>query len=159
MSTWRRFVRFNFVGVLGVVVQLSVVWLLATILGAPAVLATAVGVSAAIGHNFVWHRRWTWADRSLGRSASETARAFAKFALANGAVSLIGNVGVTVLLASTIDAGPLIANAIGIVLCGLVNFRASDRVVFTNPLQRGVQLRQHAGLGAVKTVIPSFHRE
>ena len=159
MSTWSRFLRFNAVGALGVAVQLSLVWLVASVLGASAILATTIGVAGAVGHNFLWHRRWTWADRNQARSTLRTAEAFAKFALANGAVSLIGNVIATVVVARTLGAGPLIANVIGIVCCGLLNFRASDRMVFTNPLQRGVEFRQHAGLGATKTVIARLHRE
>ena len=87
-----RFVRFNAVGGLGIVVQLTVIWLLTGVTQTPVALATALGVAAAVVNNFVWHRQWTWRDR-LDDSGS-TSAAFTRFALANGMVSLIGNVAV-----------------------------------------------------------------
>lgn len=155
MTTCRRFLRFNAVGALGVAVQLSVVWLLTTVLSVPGVVATTIGVAAAVGHNFLWHRRWTWADRIANRSALPAALSFAKFVLTNATVSILGNVIVTVAAAVTLGVGPLLANAIGIVLCGLVNYRTSDRMVFANPLERRVQLRQHFRLRVPETVIAS----
>jgi hypothetical protein len=50
--------------------------------------ATAVAVAGAVIHNFAWHRRWTWRDRAHDRVVT----AFVRFALANGAVSLAGNI-------------------------------------------------------------------
>ena len=55
------------VGAMGLGVQLLVLRLLAT--GTTLALQTsmALAVETALLHNFVWHERWTWADRRPGR--------------------------------------------------------------------------------------------
>ena len=70
-------------------VQLTALALL-THAGWPVLLATALAVEAAVLHNFVWHERWTWSDRPV-RGPQRLAR-LGQFHLANGAVSLGGNV-------------------------------------------------------------------
>ena len=57
-----RAARFVWVGVGGFVVQGLALHGLAAA-GLPYPLATALAVEAAILHNFLWHERWTWADR------------------------------------------------------------------------------------------------
>ena len=123
-----RFVKFNAVGGLGIVVQLTVIWFLTGVTQTPVVLATAVGVAAAVVNNFVWHRQWTWRDR-LDDSGS-TSAAFARFALANGMVSLIGNVAVMSALAQTTSLHPVPANLIAIAVCGVANYFIGDNLVF-----------------------------
>jgi len=123
-----RFVRFNAVGGLGIVVQLTVIWLLTGVTQTPVALATALGVAAAVVNNFVWHRQWTWRDR-LDDSGS-TSAAFTRFALANGMVSLIGNVAVMSALAQTTSLHPVPANLIAIAVCGVANYFIGDNLVF-----------------------------
>ena len=124
-----RFAKFNGVGALGIAVQLSVVHVLLTQTSVGIATATAGGVGAAVIHNFAWHRRWTWADRSDDRHALRT---FARFVATNGLVSLAGGVAVATAVAMAGVPG-LAANAIAIVACGLVNFIVSDRVVSPGP--------------------------
>lgn len=93
-------------------------------------LATALAVAAAVVHNFAWHRGWTWADRAPGRP---TAVLFSQFALANGLVSLAGNVAGMWLLVGGAGMPVLPANAVVIAFCGLANYWLADRVVFGNP--------------------------
>jgi putative flippase GtrA len=128
MNPWRRFVRFNAVGALGIGVQLGVVWLLADVGAVNTVPATVAAVVAAVVHNFLWHRRWTWADRLAGGARSP--QAFARFALVNGAVSLIGNAAAVPLFTGGLGLGPVTANAIAIGLLGVVNFVLGDQLVF-----------------------------
>ena len=123
-----RFVRFNAVGGLGIVVQLTVIWLLTGVTQTPVALATALGVAATVVNNFVWHRQWTWRDR-LDDSGS-TSAAFTRFALANGMVSLIGNVAVMSALAQTTSLHPVPANLIAIAVCGVANYFIGDNLVF-----------------------------
>jgi putative flippase GtrA len=91
-------------------------------------LATAVAVAVAVTHNFLWHRHWTWKDRRPDRVAA--ALTFARFAGTNGVISIVGNVGVMFLLVEVGGADALIANAVAIASCGLVNFAMSDLFVF-----------------------------
>ena len=120
-----RFVRFNAVGALGTFVQLTVLWVLVEAGRVDYLVATIAAVSAAIAHNFVWHRRWTWRDRPTSAST-----AFARFTLANGAVSLVGNVAVMALLTGALNMPTVLSNIIAIGVCGLINFWLGDFYVF-----------------------------
>lgn len=127
MNRLWRFVRFNSVGALGMAVQLSMVWALDAWAGAPAEVATACGVTAAVVHNFLWHRHWTWGDR---RPGYRPVRAFATFAAANGLVSLVGNITLVGLLTTSGTVGPVAANVAAIGMCSFLNFWTSEAVVF-----------------------------
>ena len=123
-----RFVKFNAVGGLGIAVQLTVLWFLTSAMHTPVALATALAVAAAVVNNFVWHQQWTWRDRR-GDSGS-TSAAFARFALANGMVSLVGNVAVMSALTQTTSLHAVPANLIAIGVCGVANYFVGDRLVF-----------------------------
>ena len=123
--------KFNSVGVAGFAVQLAV---LATLLhfGLHYLAATVLAVEAAILHNFFWHERWTWRDRRadgrgrLGR--------LGRFHALNGLVSLVGNLALMRLLVGTLGMPAIPANLIAVIACSVVNYFASDRVVFRRPL-------------------------
>ncbi|MEK7863560.1 MAG: GtrA family protein [Chloroflexota bacterium] len=114
-------------GALGIGVQLVALWLLADVARVHYMLATTAAVGLAVVHNFVWHRWWTWRDRA---EAGSLPVAFVRFAAANGALSLIGNLGLTATLVSGAHLGPVVGNAVAIGFCGLLNFRLGDAVVF-----------------------------
>jgi putative flippase GtrA len=128
MKSLERFGRFNAVGALGIGVQLTVLWVLVELWGVNYALATPVAVGLAIVHNFLWHQRWTWGDRVT--RGSQTVLRFAWFAGTNGTVSILGNLAVMLALVSGTGLNPLIANAIAIGACGLINFAMSDLIVF-----------------------------
>jgi len=89
-SVFKRWIMFNSVGAMGIVVQLSVLWLLAAHFNLGYLLATGLAVEAAVLHNFFWHERWTWADRTANCSNGFLKR-FMYFHTANGVISLAGN--------------------------------------------------------------------
>lgn len=129
--TVRHFVRFNLASVAGVLVQLATLWVLTARAGMHYQAATLIAVGTAIVHNFVWHWRWTWADRALTGSA--ITRAFTRFLLANGAVSLVVNLIAMPLLVS-VGGLPLVpANLLAITSAGLLNFHLADSVSFRSP--------------------------
>ena len=124
MNTLSRSVNFALVGLLGFVCQLSLLHLLVGA-GMPVSLGTAVAVLAAVAHNFVWHRAWTWRDRAAGSPHAQ----FLRFVGLNGLVSLAGNVAITAALAAA-GVPVLVANAVAVVVCSLANFVLADRLVF-----------------------------
>lgn len=125
MTTTTRWWRFNGVGLAGIAVQLGTLWWLTRVCGAAIGPATAIAVTVAIVHNFVWHRRWTWADRP-----SRPLVSFASFATTNGLMSLVGNVAITSALVTHFSLPTVAANLIAIGVCGLVNYVVADRLVF-----------------------------
>jgi putative flippase GtrA len=126
-SVFHRFAKFSAVGAGGVIVQTVMLGLLLRVGGMHYLVATALAVEASVLNNFVWHRRWTWADRAR----SSTALLFLRFNATNGVMSLIGNLAVMIVLVSGLKLHPLAANLITIVTCSLINFALADRVVFT----------------------------
>ena len=126
MTTGARWGRFAVVSAAGFAVQLATVAALTALAGAAAPVATAAGVTAAVLHNFTWHARWTWAERT----GVHPLTALVRFTATNGTVSLAGNVAVVWLLVELTPIGPLPANVAAVGACSLVNFWAADRVVF-----------------------------
>jgi putative flippase GtrA len=123
---YRRLSRFIAVGAGGIIVQAATLAILLRLAPSHSLIDATVAVEAAILHNFVWHRRWTWADRSK----SGGVRTLLRFNATNGATSLAGNLILMIVLAGEFKLDPLIANMISIALCCLVNFAVADRFVF-----------------------------
>ncbi len=126
---FRRWGAFNAVGAAGIAVQVGVLALLVRVLHLHYLPATIVAVEAAVLHNFYWHHRWTWRDRP-SPSWRGTAGRLGRFQLLNGTISLIGNIGLMTVLAGPLGVDPIVANLIAIVTCSLVNFAASEALVF-----------------------------
>ena len=129
-TSWRRYLRFNAVGALGFGVQLTALALLTGWAGLHYLLATACAVELAVLHNFAWHERWTWSDRTARDRAGLPARLL-RFHLANGVLSLAGNLLLMALLVGLGRMNYLAANLLTIGACSIVNFLASEFLVFT----------------------------
>lgn len=143
-TTFVRWLKFNFVGGIGIVVQFAALFLLKGVFHLHYLFATAVAVEAAVVHNFVWHEQFTWVDRTKsdrtkpGRTKSGPAQAlwrrsllrFIRFNLTTGAVSILGNLGLMKMLVGQGHMNYLLANGTAIVLCSLANFLVSDGWVF-----------------------------
>lgn len=123
-SAGKRWCKFSLVGALGIVVQLGALALLVAA-GVHYLLATALAVEMAVLHNFAWHQNFTWGDRAGGIIGR-----LARFHLANGAISLLGNMALMRLLVGQCGLPPVPANLLTIAACFAANFLAADRVVF-----------------------------
>jgi putative flippase GtrA len=132
----RRWGIFNLVGVLGFALQLGLLFLLRHFAGLNYLVATGIAVEAAVLHNFAWHERVTWGDiASLQRN--QVWLRLLKFHLANGLISLAGNIALTWVLVKEAGLHYLLANAISVVICSLLNFIAGDAFVFRRTCQIG----------------------
>lgn len=129
----RRWGVFNAVGILGFVLQLAVSLALKRGLSMNYLAATAVAVEAAVLHNFVWHERVTWAD-VIAPFRDGVWWRLLRFHLANGFISILGNLGLTWALVEGLRWPYLIANVASVLMCSLLNFSASDRFVFRGDL-------------------------
>ena len=74
-----RLCKYGAVGLLGLSVKFSVLIYLHESLGLGYLMATAFAVEAVVLHNFVWHLRWTWGDRSCGISRKEVLARLLRF--------------------------------------------------------------------------------
>ena len=124
-----RWLKFNFVGGIGIGVQFVALFFLKSILHFNYLAATTLAVEAAVVHNFVWHERFTWADRVQASWRSSLPR-LARFNLTTGAVSIVGNLALMKVMVGFGHMNYLAANAIAIVLCSLANFLVSEEWVF-----------------------------
>lgn len=128
-STLRRWLKFNFVGGIGIGVQFATLFVLKGLFHLDYLLATAVGVEAAVVHNFIWHEQFTWSDRVHPSWRTSIPR-FLRFNLTTGAVSILGNLVLMRVLVGEAQINYLVANAIAIALCSIANFLVSDGWVF-----------------------------
>ena len=124
-----RWIKFNAVGGIGIVVQLAALAILRSWLKLDYLLATGSAVEIAVIHNFLWHERFTWADRPAARPAHSLIR-LAKFNASNGAVSIVGNLALMRLLVGEFKFNYVASNIVAIALCSVVNFLLGDRFVF-----------------------------
>jgi putative flippase GtrA len=121
-----RWLKFNAVGAVGIGVQLAALAALRSGLGVGYLSATAMAVETAVIHNYLWHERFTWADRETGSSLVR----FLKFNLTTGVFSIGGNLLLMRVLVGELGMNYLVANLVTIATCSIVNFVVSDRVVF-----------------------------
>jgi putative flippase GtrA len=124
-----RWLKFNFVGGIGIGVQFGALFLLKRVLNFDYMFATAFAVEAAVVHNFVWHEQFTWADR-VQPSWRRSLERFGRFNLTTGAVSIVGNLALMRVMVGEGHLNYLLANAIAIALCSIANFLVSDGWVF-----------------------------
>jgi dolichol-phosphate mannosyltransferase len=128
----KRWLRFNAVGLMGFVLQALTLWALVHWSGLRASISVAIAVLVAVTHNFLWHERYTWRDRPR----TERVRRWLSFNASNGVVSLISNIGVTMVLTTLTGLPILASNIIAVVFASLLNFLISDRLVFPAPSPR-----------------------
>jgi len=121
-----RWLKFNAVGGVGLLVQLAALWLLERAAGVQYLVATVLAVEIAIVHNFVWHRLWTWRDHP----PESVARRLLRFHLANGLVSLLANFILMALFAGALHVPLIPANLLSVGLAGLLNFALAEIWVF-----------------------------
>jgi len=129
-ETFRVWLKFNTVGLLGMGFQLLALAVLKGGLGLNYLAATVIAVESAVLHNFIWHERWTWLERTSRNARGVFGRLF-RFHMANGLISIAGNLMLMWLLVSRLHLHYLIANVTAIGACAILNFLASDRLVFS----------------------------
>ena len=128
-GTFRTWLRFNAVGIIGIAVQLVSLAVLKSGFGVDYRIATVTAVEITVLHNFAWHERWTWIERTR-HSAGGMAGRLIRFHFANGLISIAGNLFLTWFFVSQLHLHYFLANIIAIGTCSIVNFFASDRLVF-----------------------------
>jgi putative flippase GtrA len=120
--------RFNVVGAFGIAVQLATLAVLVRGARAHYLAATLLAVEASVLHNYVWHTRWTWADRLPGRPRH--GRMLVRFHLTSASISMAANVVFVPILVDALHLDVLLANCATIAVCGILNFVLSDRYAF-----------------------------
>jgi putative flippase GtrA len=112
---------------MGMVVQLAALGVFSRLAAGHYLLATAAAIEIAVLHNFVWHLHFTWRDR---RDKSAVLAQLMRFHLSNGLVSMLGNLVLMRILVHEARLPLLLANAIAILCCSMVNFCLGDHWAF-----------------------------
>ena len=135
---FRRWIKFNAIGAMGVMVHTTSLFACAHLIRMNYLAATAVAVEAAVIHNFVWHVKWTWADRKFQESrllerrteVRDVASMFLGFNASTGVVSLFGNLAMMWCLVGEWRMNLAAATLVSIFVCSLLNFLIADRLIF-----------------------------
>jgi putative flippase GtrA len=134
MSPLQRFFRFNLVGLLGIVTQLTTLFIFNHAFPRHYLLTSTFAVEFTLLHNFVWHLHYTWPETSENRTREALAQLL-RFHLSNGLVSLLGNLLLMRLFVRATHLPVLFANALTIACCGLANFLFAHHWVFPGTTQ------------------------
>lgn len=124
---FRRWLKFNTVGAIGIAVQLAALAVLKSLLHVEYLWATALAVETAVLHNFVWHERWTWKGRVEKKGVLVR---LARFNLTTGAISILSNLIFMRLLVGQLHMQYLVANLLSIAATSIANFLLSELFVF-----------------------------
>ncbi len=131
-KSWYQIAAFSLVGIVGVIIDLTVLntamFLTGLSAGASFLVFKTLSFSVAVYHNFFWNRHWVF--------SSQNEKRFEKFYLAS-LLSGIINIGIAALLVHTIHPAELspqlwanIASLLGIACGSLSNFLQYKYVVF-----------------------------
>jgi putative flippase GtrA len=137
-GTLRIWMKFNAVGLFGIGVQLAVLTALKSGAGVNYLAATVIAVETAVLHNFFWHERWTWLERTRCAAGGMPGR-LARFHVTNGLISIAGNLTLMWVFVSRLHLHYFLANIIAIATCSILNFLASDRIVFRKEFPGGIR--------------------
>jgi putative flippase GtrA len=124
-----RWLKFNFVGAIGIAVQMAALAFFSEAMKLSYLWATALAVETAVLHNFAWHERFTWKHLPRGGLRARAARLL-RFHAGNGLISILGNLALMRLLAGGLHVNKYLANALAIGVCALANFAVSEWFVF-----------------------------
>jgi putative flippase GtrA len=127
MNPFLRYWKFNLVGAMGMVMQLAALALINRCVPGHYLYATAAAIELTLLHNFVWHLHFTWRDR---RDRSALLSQLVRFHLANGLVSMLGNLALMRILVHEAHLPLLVANSIAILCCSVVNFCLANNWAF-----------------------------
>jgi dolichol-phosphate mannosyltransferase len=147
MNTFIRWLKFNVVGAMGMVVQLGSLALFNHWARGRYLYATFAAIEVALLHNFAWHLHYTWRDR---RDDSSLLVQLLRFHLSNGLVSMVGNLALTRVLVDGAHVPVLVANGIAILCCSIVNFCLGDNWTFA-----ATPLKGDRSVSAGKTAVSS----
>jgi putative flippase GtrA len=126
-----RWLRFNAVGIVGSGVQLLALSMMLR-WHVHYLVATALALETALLHNYVWHRRWTWAGQ---------AGSLWRFHLSNGLVSLASNLLLMRILKGAMGLPAIPSNLAAITLTSFLNFTFASRWVFVHPGPSGYHVK------------------
>lgn len=127
MNAFIRWGKFNLVGAMGMMVQLSSLALFNRWSAGHYLYASATAIELALLHNFIWHLHFTWRDRCADTGLIMP---LIRFHLSNGMVSMLGNLLLMRILVQEAHLPVLVSNCIAILCWSIVNFYLGNTWAF-----------------------------
>ena len=81
---------------------------------------------AAVSHNFVWHEHFTWPNLPREKRFNR----WLAFHVSTGLVSVLTNLGITMIVMTATGLAVVPANIIAVALASFANFWINDRLIF-----------------------------
>ncbi len=132
-----RWLRFNLVGAMGMVLQLVSLAAMNRSLPGHYLYTSAIALELTLLHNFAWHVHYTWRDRIRDRRRSFLMMTqLVRFHLSNGLVSILGNLLLMRILVRTVRMPVVAANGAAILCCSMVNYFVSHRWTFASGVEK-----------------------
>ena len=126
-----RWLKFNAVGAMGIGVQLAALTFYKEVFAMHYLTATVLAVETAVLHNFAWHERWTWRERTRAAPGRRSlAGRLLRFNFSNGLVSILSNLVFMRLFVGYLGLHYLVASLISIAITSVANFLLSEMFVF-----------------------------
>ena len=111
---------------MGFAIQTLTLWLLVRWAGISAGGGITLAVLAAVSHNFAWHETLTWPNLPH----DQRFKRWLYFHLSTGAISVLTNLGLTMIVMTATDLSVVPANVIAVVAASTANFWINDRLIF-----------------------------
>lgn len=129
MSLLKRIFSFQFIGWIGTLVNLALLWLFYDVLGWSLLISGALAIEAAIVHNYVWYYFWTWSDR-----VDYTVRDFCvllfKYNVLTAFVDFVIRLSILWVLTEYFGVHYLISDIIGMCITPLFKYLVNDFYIF-----------------------------
>jgi len=123
-----RLTAFATVAAGGFLLQVATLAALTMAVDWPYVPATVVAVEVAVLHNFWWHGRWTWSDRSLPVGSGR--QRLLRYHVTTATTSIAGNLLLTAAFVEWAHMPVVGANIAAVGAMAAANFFVADRWVF-----------------------------
>jgi len=131
---FRRIIKFQFIGWLGVLVNLGVLWVLKGQLGVPLLVAGVCAIETAIIHNFTWHYFHTWRER-VAHTPRDYFSRLLKYNAVVASIDFAINLTVLYVFTNFLGMNYLLANIIGMSGGPIFKFLANEHLIFRHKAQ------------------------
>lgn len=130
LNLLKRIFSFQFIGWIGTVLNLAVLWLCYDVLQWSLLVSGALAIEAAIIHNFVWYYFWTWSDR-VEYTFRDFFHLLVKYNILTAAIDFIIRLSILWVLTEYFGIHYLISDIIGMFIAPIIKYITNDAYIFS----------------------------
>ena len=128
MRRFGRFGMFSVIGMTGFAFQTTLIAVLTRVSGWHYAYVVPATAEITVLLSFLWHVRWTWADRPMQGLRALLTRLF-HYQVARTA-GIVGAYMLTLVIVSSFHLMPEVANTLSVATMSILNFAIADRLIF-----------------------------